>query len=344
MIRSAGEDFDSILMRMSGAGTTLPEYAVEPLPASGSTRRYYRIRILSDNLCSDFPKSAIACVSGNKEENNTFLKLTKYLYDSGLNVPHIYAVSEDLCSYLLQDLGNKDLLSVIKSADKSQKWDFVEESVAGLVKFQRLPEEDWKDLVQFPPLATDLIRYDINYALDNLIIPTGVEYDAGKLDGEFQLLEKRLLSFPRELWGLMYRDFQSRNVMIADRAYFIDYQSARKGPGVYDLVSFAWQAKAGFTGEERKRIIEMYCDGMELYIPDSGDVIREEVDYWALFRIIQTLGAYGLRGIRERKRHFLESLPPALSNVLSLLSSPTLSGCFPALQSTLSNVNKKLKK
>lgn len=287
-----------------------------PLKSSGSARKYYRLEFAKSSL------TLIACHSENEEENQTFIRLTAYFEKVGLPVPHILGTDKSINLYILEDLGDRDLMSLLISRDGSNKeWHVISKTLENLVRFQRLPQKEWHGLVGFKPLAKDLINYDFEYAVNNLFIPMNIGYDEGRLRDEFQVLETALLSYPVELWGLMYRDFQSRNIMIKDgKPYFIDYQSCRYGPGIYDLVSFAWQAKARFSQKEREKITELYCRILSNAVGCSvQDTITTALPYWAAFRIIQTLGAYGLRGIKEGKTHFIESLHPALHNLLDIL-------------------------
>lgn len=302
-----------------------------PLAPSGSRRRYFRLMFPTGSL--------VACISPEKKENETFIRLSRYLKGKGISVPEIIAVSEDSDAYLLQDLGDEDLLGEIRKTartieEKKHLWTVIDKSVSMLVKFQQLPKDEWDKKVEFAPLDASLISYDCRYAVNNLIIPSGCPYEEEKLNGEFNRLEEILLSYPPDLWGLMYRDFQSRNIMVENgEPYFIDYQSSRFGPGIYDLVSFAWQAKAGFTKEERQEIISLYCReyGKKPGGRDISQIIGECIPYWATFRIIQTLGAYGLRGLKEGKRHFIESIPPALHHLREVMSTHGLEKEFPEL-------------
>ena len=58
-----------------------------------------------------------------------------------------------------------------------------------------------------------------------------------------------------------------------------------------------------------------------------------------LFRMLQTLGAYGLRGITEHKPHFLASIPAALHNIRCHLQSTGLCTEFPYLTQVVTDAS-----
>lgn len=308
--------------------------SISPMAESGSSRKYFRVTLEEGS-------TLIACLSENIEENKTFIRLTEYLLESGINVPEILGIETDYSGYLLEDLGDIDFMSIIRSGGRGEIfWQQIERIMGMLVKLHRLPERDWKEKVEYPPLGKDLINYDFNYCLNNFVEASGIEYDKERLKADFKSLESRLTACPECLIGLMYRDFQSRNIMIKGEPYFIDYQSARKGPGIYDLASFAWQAKACFTPEEREKIIRTYIKMEKEKGYDVEREVKEELPYWATFRIIQTLGAYGLRGLKEGKRHFIESIPSALHNLTSLMKDNGLDRECYELYRTVENIGK----
>lgn len=118
----------------------------------------------------------------------------------------------------------------------------------------------------------------------------------------------------------MYRDFQSRNVMIKDGApWFIDFQGGRKGPFFYDVASFLWQAKAKFPETLRNELLEEYIDALCKYKPVDRDYFFNQLRHFVLFRTLQVLGAYGFRGYFEKKPHFIQSVPYAIENLRQLL-------------------------
>lgn len=327
---------------------------IKKLSSSGSARRYFRIFFKNE-------ETSIYCESENIKENETFISLARYLHSRGLPVPDIIGINEDYSGYFLEDLGDTDLFGLIRertnlkntsSYDTINQFEerfqnTIEAVITCLVKFQTLNREEWDNIIGFPPFSRDLISFDLNYALDNIFSPLKVEYNEAKLENEFQLISQRLMSYPSVLWGLMYRDFQSRNIMLHPGPYLIDFQSARFGPGIYDLVSFAWQAKAGFSDEDREHIINVYCKRLTdvkgnksgLSSLEAEEKIKGEVKYWALFRIMQTLGAYGLRGIKEGKPHFIESLPYAVNNLQKLLSTSKLNQELPELTAAVEKLH-----
>ena len=121
----------------------------------------------------------------------------------------------------------------------------------------------------------------------------------------------------------MYRDFQSRNVMIKDgKPWFIDFQGGRKGPVFYDVASFLWQAKANLPDSLRGELLEEYIDALRKYTPVDRDYFYAQLRHFVLFRTLQVLGAYGFRGYFEKKPHFIQSVPFAIANLRHLLANP----------------------
>ena len=99
------------------------------------------------------------------------------------------------------------------------------------------------------------IFWDLNYFKYCFLKATGLEFNEGQLEDDFQHLADVLLRSSSATF--MYRDFQSRNVMIKDgEPMFIDFQGGRKGPFFYDVASFLWQAKANFPNSLRQELLK----------------------------------------------------------------------------------------
>lgn len=292
---------------------------IEELPSSGSNRRYFRLSG-KDNL--------IGVIGNCLPENEAFLYMDSHFIEKSLPVPKVLAVAEDRMSYLQEDLGDTLLFNAIEKGRLTRAFSPEEKSL--LVKtIRRLPDIQFAGAVQmdfskcYPAAEFDTrsILWDLNYFKYCFLKATGLEFLEDKLEDDFQTLADVLMRSKSSTF--MYRDFQSRNVMIRDgEPMFIDFQGGRKGPFFYDVASFLWQAKANFPSTLRSELIEEYIDALGKYKPVDKEYFYEQLRHFVLFRTLQVLGAYGFRGYFEKKPHFLQSVPFAIDNLRELLEKP----------------------
>lgn len=294
------------------------------LTASGSNRRYYRIE------SEDKSVSLIGVQGTSREENHAFLYMAELFLEKGLNVPRVLAASDDEMCYVQQDLGNTLLFDYIAEGRKTGVFSAPEKEmlrkvVRGLAKFQVVGAEkfDFNQCYPQPEFNLRSILWDLNYFKYCFLKATGLDFQEDKLENEFERLAYILLR--SNYSAFMYRDFQSRNVMICKDSngelvpYFIDFQGGKKGPVYYDVASFLWQAKANFHPDLREELIEEYIDELQKYMLVDRPVFYETLKHFVLFRTMQVLGAYGFRGYFEKKPHFLQSIPFAIDNLRHLL-------------------------
>ena len=291
-------------------------------------------------------KSVIRVVGTCREENHAFITLARHFRSKGLPVPEVYEVSEDEMVYTQEDLGDTLLFDYIRQGRETGC--FSEEEKGMLRRVVRLLPHvqtegaeglDWGVCYPVPAFDRQSVFWDLNYFKYCYLKATQEDFSEPALEADFNRLADALLAFP--CTGFMYRDFQSRNVMVRDGApYLIDFQGGRRGPLLYDLVSFLWQAKANFPAALRRELIAEYEDELRR-IPDVGRYItlpigEEQVGVFVLFRTLQVLGAYGFRGYFERKPHFLQSIPFALRNAVALLrEQPELASAYPEISRLL---------
>lgn len=262
-------------------------------------------------------RSVIRVQGTNRDENRAFIYMARHFHALGLPVPELYWVSEDEMSYTQEDLGDTLLF------DHLDDHALIERAIRALAHMQVEGAKDFDWSVCFPVPAMDerSIRWDLNYFKYCFLKGTKIEFSEPKLEDDFDHMVQVILAQPADTF--LYRDFQSRNVMIRDgQPYFIDFQGGRRGPTQYDVASFLWQAKANFSPALRERMIEAYLE--ELAVTGYGLRVTDwkaAFPHFVLFRTLQVLGAYGFRGYFERKPHFLESIPLAVKNLHDVLSS-----------------------
>ena len=280
------------------------------LKQQGSNRIYTR-------ETDESGRSVIRVVGTNRDENRAFIYMARHFHALGLPVPELYWVSEDEMTYTQEDLGDTILF------DHLDDYTLLERAMRALAHVQVEGARDFDWSVCFPVPAFDerSIRWDLNYFKYCFLKGTKIEFSEPQLEDEFDKIVQVILAQPAETF--LYRDFQSRNVMVRDgQPYFIDFQGGRRGPSQYDVASFLWQAKANFSPALREQLIDAYLDELRTLQPSlSEPAWRAALPHFVLLRTLQVLGAYGYRGYFERKPHFLESIPLAIKNLHELFEA-----------------------
>lgn len=174
--------------------------------------------------------------------------------------------------------------------------------------------------------------FDLNYFKYCFLKPSGVEFNEVLLQDDFERFADRLLEDDGDTF--LYRDFNARNVMVKDdEPYFIDFQGGRRGPIYYDVASFIWQARARYPEWLKRKMLGSYLEALASYVPVDRAAFEERLRLFRLFRMLQVLGAYGFRGLMEHKAQFVTSIPPAMSDLRTLLETPFEE--YPYLQEVL---------
>jgi aminoglycoside/choline kinase family phosphotransferase len=299
------------------------------LPPSGSYREYCRVE--------NSNRSVIGAFNADVKENTAFLSFTNHFRKKSLPVPEIFAVSSDLKKYLLEDLGNITLFDFLSETRESEG--FSETIVAEyrkvlkvLPKIQIVGGKDMNYSVCYPREAFDKqsMMWDLNYFKYYFLKLAKIPFDEQALEDDFQVFSDFLLSAPSDYF--LYRDFQSRNVMLKDgRVHFIDYQGGRRGALQYDLASLLYDGKADIPQEIRTQLFKFYIEELKNYIPVNESEFTSYFNGFVLIRIMQAMGAYGFRGFYEKKEHFLKSIPFAINNLQNLLPELNLPVEIPEL-------------
>lgn len=333
-------------------------YGVQPsiqlLKGEGSNRKYYRL-----TTSETIPNTSLIGVIGeSKEENHTFISLANHFSKIGLNTPKVECASADEMCYLQEDLGDLSLFNAIKPCIDAHNFDddaicLLEKAIEKLADFQFNAAKglDFSVCYPIPSMDRTSILWDLNYFKYCFLKPSHIDFSEPHLEQDFQHLADKILCFDSH--SFLYRDFQSRNIMLKwekDKEksktrnlkdatpYFIDFQGGRKGPFYYDVASFIWQAKANYPTEVKNILIKSYVKSLNKYFSIDEESFTKNLQLFVLFRQLQVLGAYGYRGLFERKTHFIESIPFALKNIAELLKNNDFSE-FPYLVGLLERLS-----
>lgn len=310
---------------------------LQPLGGAASNRRY--VRISAPEAVAGVPATVIGVVGENLKENHAFIALARHMYSQGLNVPQIYAVSGDEMRYLQQDLGTVSLYDILPKDKAVEPWpqDVVESLhrvMRDLPRVQYLTARGFdfeKDGFREPCFNDTTVSWDLNYFKYCFVKLTGYQMDEIRLEQDFNTLHDVIMQHDTDTseWPFLYRDFQSRNVMIAEQPYYIDFQGGYRGPVYYDVASFLWQTRAAYPSELRMSLLRTYVEALQDFVHIGYEQFHEHLGYFVIFRLLQTLGTYGYRGMYEHKTMFLDPIIASLKAVAAELRNFGLTEILP---------------
>ena len=305
---------------------------IDKLPQAGSERHYYRIYTATKNF--------IATYGANIKENESFIYFTEHFIKKNLATPQLFCVNAEKDSYIQEDFGDASLLNKLEELGYvPEVYNLYKTSLHQLALLQIKGDEglNYEKCLTNTSFGKQAIMADLlyfkYYFLDALRRP----YDKQKLIDDFEALSNYLSH--TEYKFFMFRDFQSRNIMVKGNGDvgFIDYQGGMKGAPQYDVASLLWQAKANLPEDWKNYLLEDYINSFESIVEETvdRDVFKSQYNGYVLIRLLQVLGAYGFRGLFERKAHFLTSNPLALQNLKWFVSNQSIGIAVPEFKKVL---------
>ncbi len=287
-----------------------------PIPANGSNRRYYRLEGATHHC--------IAAVNGDVRENEAFIYYAGQMRQRGINVPEVYAVSDDRTMYLQQDLGGLTLYAHL-SAQRQAGADVREEMrtlyrrvLDDLVNIQtRCRDVDFSHAYPRADFDRQSIQWDLNYFKYYFLKLLHIPFDEQLLENDYTRFIDYLLD--EDCSYFLYRDFQARNIMIVDgELYYIDFQGARRGAAQYDVAALLYSAKSEIPDDLKTELLQYYIDRLATVVDIDKESFRSKFYGYVLVRMMQAMGSYGYRGYFEKKDYFLRSIPLAVANLRNI--------------------------
>jgi len=250
--------------------------AILEMAADGSTRQYFRL-IWGDR------ETMVGAIGPDHEENRAFLSFARAFRGIGLPVPEIFAEDREAGVWLEEDLGDSTLfqaLTVIRGKGVGEGFpregeELFEKALSVLPRFQVQGHEVVDYRVAYPRQAFDRrsIRWDLNYFKYHFLKLAHIDFNEQRLEDDFGQLTDLLLEADSDYF--LYRDFQSRNIMIQDGGpWFIDFQGGRKGALPYDVASLLYDAKANLPSPVRDRLLAHYLEALSGYAEKPGRYSR----------------------------------------------------------------------
>ena len=293
----------------------------EHLKGDGSDRQWYRLNM--DRKSMILVDHGIR-KSDRVNEADAFVNIGRHLFDRGLPVPQIYDGDTFAGYAFMEDLGNLDLQTNVQQAENDEKIIGMYRSVIQqLIKFSASGAERFDAAWAYQTSSyskTLILEKECRYFVDAFLNTyLGLEMIYEDFEREFEFLAEKALEYA--LPGLMHRDFQSRNIMIKNDAfYFIDFQASRMGPIQYDLAALLIDPYVQLPQDIQTRLLGYCVEKLQADINLNADNFCRCYRYCRLTRNLQILGAFGYLSRVKKKAHFEKYIPAALGTLKKTLS------------------------
>jgi aminoglycoside/choline kinase family phosphotransferase len=296
-------------------------------------------------LASSSTGKYVVTSNENIPENESFLYYSEIFSDLKLNTPVIFAVSDDRKIYIQEFLGGQTLSEIItKEGLSSHIKALVKQTLEKLfqLQIQTQGKIDFSKTFEYEKYDELPVIHDLYYFKNFVADVLELEYRKSALLKEFKHIATLIESL--EPKGIMIRDFQARNIMVNEesKVSFIDYQSAMEGPLMYDVISFLFQAKADFPEDFKSEMLNYYIGQFDN--EEVKNQLNNSVKPIQMMRFLQVLGAYGFRGLIQRKQHFIASLEKGIQNITQFAASWEQMKDYPELMKIIEQLSSEKSK
>ena len=299
----------------------------EEIAGEGSGRSFYRTTGKGRSwvvMVHEYPPTNQRGVT----ENNAFLYIAQHLRGKGLPVPEIYHHDMTRGWFIMEDLGDCHLQTEVMGM-KGDRGRLIETYYRVIDILIRIQVEGGKG---FDLARTHNVPYDQRFMLAwesgyfHYIFLNGylgLDIPDEELREELEDLALRAAGAPGN--HFLYRDFQSRNIMVRDKGLgLIDFQGGRVGPLHYDLASLLLDPYVELDEEVQDELLAYYLAHIQERTSLDPYEFRTLYPFVALHRAMQVLGAFAFLTKAKGLGLFQSYIPPALRGLRTLLGDP----CF----------------
>lgn len=291
------------------------------LTGDASTRKYYRIHTDKNSyvVCLDNPLET--------DEETTFVTMQRVLEKANVRVPKI--IDKDLKrGYMLQeDLGDLTFLKDISIVDKKEEeFQRYKNAIDLMISIHNVKLDQYQGQF-FTTLAFDKTKlfqemeFTRKYFLNKYL---GLDVETEEVQSLYKKLEKMCDLIAAEPRVLVHRDYHSRNLMIKnEQQVVIDFQDARMGTPLYDLVSLMEDCYYQIDVKNHARLIEYYYENFfKKFDPKkSFEDFKYLYDLMAVQRVFKAIGSFAYIYADRKDLRYIKYIGYAFEKVRRIMSN-----------------------
>jgi aminoglycoside/choline kinase family phosphotransferase len=293
---------------------------VEKLTGDASTRKYYRIITAT--------KSYVACLDNpisDPSNEPTFITLQRVLQEEKVRVPYIYDKELGTGYILEEDLGDVTFLKEISQINNDQEEiKFYKDAINLMASIHKIDMAPYQTL-SFAKLAFDTeklyaeMEFSKKYFLHMYL---GVDTTSIGIELLYKKLHDICYFISGEPRTLVHRDYHSRNIMIKDGAQVvIDFQDARMGTPVYDLVSLLEDCYYQISDKNKNLLVRYYYDTYFKFFDTkkSYDDFLYLYDMMAIQRVYKAIGSFAFIYADRKDQRYIKYMGFAFEKTRNIM-------------------------
>jgi len=307
---------------LAGQGFAPRDISCILIAGDGSDRILYRLAYPGGSVIlavNEHPP----CNERGVNENDSFFYICNHLRSKGFATPEIHVFNRERGWFILEDLGDVHLQDTARMLkDNPSELEVLYRRVLTVLPQMQVKAAEGFDSARIhsPPYDKTFVRrwesgYFLNFYVSGYC---KCAFQEDRMAVELDALAEALCTV--EAAFFLYRDFQSKNIMITrGELRWIDFQGARRGPLHYDLASLLLDPYVDLTEEMRAKLLDYYLEQLGKLMPVESSSFLNDYRVIALHRNMQMLGAFAFLFMVKGKTHFVSYMPAAVKSLKKLL-------------------------
>jgi len=291
-------------------------FEMSELSGGASHKTFGRI---TGELAQHFNRPSLILQS-TKDSGQDFLEIQRFLYSHNIPVPEIFFFDAEHSFFLIEDLGSVTLESVLATADETPRKLHLKHAVNQIVSMQALPPDPLCPAFQRNfDLKKYLFEYEFHFKTQLLSNFFGIKW-AGSEEREFDHLMQKVIAELVPMSSVFtHRDYQSSNLLLTESGLkIVDFQDARTGSPLYDLVSLLEDAYIEISRDTRSELKSYFLEKSQLANLVT-DHFERLYDLTLFQRKLHDAGAFAYCYLNLGIKRYLDYILPVLRNAAAAL-------------------------
>lgn len=322
------------------------EFLLEPIPYGASVRRYYRLQFQEAGY---FPEDTVVLMQTPLERleiEEDYFKISSYLTHRGINPPRVFEFQRKY-GWIFMEVARGTRLDEFFRNNSEYPKDIVYKQLLNfLMNLQQTARYESRCPAFHRKFDKEKFQYEFNFHVKEQLLQNYFNHQFSPAELEqFNQFSQDISGYLNlDLPVFVHRDFQSSNIFYhpgneSSHFQIIDFQDARSGHPLYDLVSLLWDSYVDLPEELVNMFIKYFYANSPIIREQFSDIDYEKhIDYLIIQRKLHDAGAFAYTFFLTQNNYYIQYIKTAISMALTKILKynywPKISGIFQKILET----------